>query len=230
MKCLVPLMTKSPPCCTALVFIPRRSEPACGSLMARHSTRSPHTLKPLRCTAGKRIASLAIAALAATGLALISSNDFINRFGDFLALLLYLFTPWTAINLVDFYIVRKGHYSIREIFNPNGMYGRWNWRGLLAYGTGSLVMIPFFSTPTYQGPVARADRRHGARPVRTRPLRYYSINAHSAAWRQLSFARHIRVHASPGTSPRRRAAGPPGRQPHFPWADASVQHTTRYQC
>jgi hypothetical protein len=206
MKCLVPLMTKSPPCCTALVFIPRRSEPTCGSLMARHSTRSPRTLKPLRCTAGKRIASLAIAALAASGLALISSNDFINRFGDFLALLLYLFTPWTAINLVDFYIVRKGHYSIREIFNPNGMYGRWNWRGLLAYGTGFLVMIPFFSTPTYQGPVARADRRHGARPVRTRPLRYYSINAHSAAWRQLSFARHIRVHASPGTSPRRRAA------------------------
>src|ERR1039457_1231272 len=156
MKCLVPLMTKSPPCCTALVFIPRRSEPACGSLMARHSTRSPRTLKPLRCTAGKRIASLAIAALAATGLALISSNDFINRFGGFLALVLFLFTPWTAINLVDFYIVRKGHYSIREIFNPNGIYGRWNWRGLLAYGTGFLVMIPFFSTATYQGPVARA--------------------------------------------------------------------------
>jgi purine-cytosine permease-like protein len=106
--------------------------------MARHSTRSPRTLKPLRCTAGKRIASLAIAtlaalaALAATGLALISSNDFINRFGDFLALLLYLFTPWTAINLVDFYIVPKGHYSIREIFNPNDMYGRWNWRALTA--------------------------------------------------------------------------------------------------
>src|ERR1035441_4982164 len=175
MKCLVPLMTKSPPCCTALVFIPRRSNPARGSLMTRHSTRSPRTLKPLRCTAGKRIATLAIAALAATGLALISSNDFINRFGDFLALLLYLFTPWTAINLVDFYIVRKGHYSIREIFNPNGMYGRWNGLGLLFNGTGFLVRTPLCSTPTCQEPVARADLRHGARPVRTRPLRYYSI-------------------------------------------------------
>src|ERR1035438_10290512 len=181
MKCLVPLMTKSPPRCTALVFIPRRSEPACGSLMARHSTRSPRTLKPLRCTAGKRIASLAIAtlaalaALAATGLALISSNDFINRFGDFLALLLYLFTPWTAINLIDFYIVRKGHYSIREIFNPSGMYGRWNWRGLLAYGTGFLVMIPFFSTPTYEGPAARASpgtspRRRAASRISPGPM------------------------------------------------------------
>jgi len=113
------------------------------------------TLKPLRCTAAKRIASLLAAALAATALALMSSSDFINRFGDFLALLLYLFTPWTAINLVDFYLVRRGHYSIREIFNPRGMYGRWNWRGLTAYGTGFLVMIPFFSTAAFQGPVAR---------------------------------------------------------------------------
>ena len=71
-------------------------------------------------------------------------------------MLLYLFTPWTAINLVDFYVLRKGHYSIREIFNPNGMYGRWNWRGLLAYGVGFAVMIPCFSTGLYTGPVARA--------------------------------------------------------------------------
>ncbi len=113
------------------------------------------TLKPLRCTAAKRIASLLAAALAATALALMSSSDVINRFGVFLALLLYLFTPWTAINLVDFYVVRRGHYSIREIFNPRGMYGRWNWRGLTAYGTGFLVMIPFFSTAAFQGPVAR---------------------------------------------------------------------------
>jgi len=70
--------------------------------------------------------------------------------------LLYLFTPWTAINLVDFYVVRKGHYSIREIFNPDGIYGRWNWRGLTAYGVGFVVMIPCFSTGPYTGPVARA--------------------------------------------------------------------------
>jgi purine-cytosine permease-like protein len=78
-----------------------------------------------------------------------------DRFEDYLAVLLYLFTPWTAINLVDFYVVRKGHYSIREIFNPSGMYGRWNWRGLLAYGVGFIAMIPFFSTDMYHGIVAR---------------------------------------------------------------------------
>ncbi len=114
------------------------------------------TVRPLRCTLGKRLASLAVALAASTLLALNSSGNFVARFQDYLSLLLYLFTPWTAINLVDFYVVRKGHYSIREIFNASGMYGRWNWRGLIAYVVGFLVMIPFFSTDLYTGPVARA--------------------------------------------------------------------------
>ena len=116
------------------------------------------TVSPLRCTVGKRLASLAVAFIASCVIAVGSSSDFVNRFEDLLALLLYLFTPWTAINLVDFYLVRKGHYSIREIFNPAGMYGRWNWRGLTAYAIGFVAMIPFFSSGMYTGPVARALR------------------------------------------------------------------------
>jgi purine-cytosine permease-like protein len=114
------------------------------------------TVKPLKCTAGKRVTSLLVAFVASCSIAVSSSGDFVNRFEDLLAVLLYLFTPWTAINLVDFYVVRRGHYSIREIFNPAGMYGRWNWRGLTAYLVGFIVMIPFFSTTLYTGPVARA--------------------------------------------------------------------------
>jgi nucleobase:cation symporter-1, NCS1 family len=114
------------------------------------------TVKPLVCTVGKRVATLLVAFIAASAIALNSSGNFVNRFEDLLNVLLYLFTPWTAINLVDFYVVRRGHYSIREIFNPHGMYGRWNWRGLIAYVIGFMVMIPFFSTDLYRGPVARA--------------------------------------------------------------------------
>ena len=113
------------------------------------------TFKPLKSGIGKRAASLAVAAILAIAIALDSSSDFLRRFSEMLSVLLYLFTPWTAINLVDFYLVRKGHYSVREIFNPRGMYGRWNWRGLLAYGAGFAAMIPFFSTGLYKGPVAR---------------------------------------------------------------------------
>ncbi len=110
---------------------------------------------PVRPTAGKRIASLAVIGLAAGTIALCASGDFVHRFGDLLAVLLYLFTPWTAVNLIDFYIVRKSCYSVREIFNPDGLYGRWNWRGLLAYGAGFAAMVPFFSTGIYVGPIAR---------------------------------------------------------------------------
>ncbi len=114
------------------------------------------SLRPSRLTLAKRVLTLLVSAVIATSLAMRSSHDFAEKFSAFLSVLLYLFTPWTAINLVDFYVVRKGHYSVREIFNANGMYGRWNWRGLLAYGVGFVAMIPFFSTGLYIGPVAAA--------------------------------------------------------------------------
>jgi len=103
-----------------------------------------------------RIVAITVSVTLATAIALASSADFIHRFEDLLAVLLYLFTPWTAINLVDFFWVRKGRYSVREIFNPNGIYGRWSWRGLVAYAAGFIAMIPCFSTAMYTGPVAHA--------------------------------------------------------------------------
>ena len=114
------------------------------------------TCKKMHIGLGKRIATLALAAIVSTVIALDSSSDFLTRFSALLSLLLYLFTPWTAVNLVDFYVVRRGHYSVREIFNPRGMYGRWQWRGLAAYAAGFIAMIPFFSTDFYTGPIARA--------------------------------------------------------------------------
>ena len=59
-------------------------------------------------------------------------------------------TWWTSTGCASA-TTRSGRFSIRE-----GMYGRWNWRGLLAYGVGFVAMIPFFSTGTFTGPVARA--------------------------------------------------------------------------
>jgi nucleobase:cation symporter-1, NCS1 family len=52
--------------------------------------------------------------------------------------------------------VRKGHYAIAEIFKPDGIYGRWAWRGIAAYLLGLAAMVPFFSTPKFTGPVAKA--------------------------------------------------------------------------
>ena len=114
------------------------------------------SINPSTPTLKKRLLTLLVSMAAASGIALASSQNFVAEFSEFLAVLLYLFTPWTAINLVDFYLIRKGHYSVREIFNSNGMYGRWNWRGLWAYAIGFAAMVPFFSTESWKGPVAEA--------------------------------------------------------------------------
>ena len=41
-------------------------------------------------------------------------------------LMSYFLIPWTAINLVDYYCLRKGQYRIDDIFDLNGIYGRIN--------------------------------------------------------------------------------------------------------
>jgi purine-cytosine permease-like protein len=60
-----------------------------------------------------------------------------------LTLMLYLLVPWTVTNLIDFFFVRRGHYAILDIFNPNGVYGVWSHRGLIAYAAGFAAEIPF---------------------------------------------------------------------------------------
>ena len=70
---------------------------------------------------------------------------------DSLTLMLYLLVPWTALNLVDFFFVRRGHYAITDIFRPDGVYGKWGWRGLTAYGVGFAAMIPFMVLPPHVG-------------------------------------------------------------------------------
>jgi cytosine/uracil/thiamine/allantoin permease len=60
-----------------------------------------------------------------------------------LLIMLVLLAPWTAINLVDFFLVRRGHYAITDLFNPKGIYGSWSRRGVIAYLIGVIVEIPF---------------------------------------------------------------------------------------
>jgi NCS1 family nucleobase:cation symporter-1 len=73
-----------------------------------------------------------------------------------LVLMLYFLIPWSTVNLIDYFYLRKGRYSIPDLFEPNGIYGSWNARGLLAYAVGFTVSIPFFVVPNvYTGPLAR---------------------------------------------------------------------------
>ncbi len=114
------------------------------------------SFKKVRPTSTVRIVTITITAVLSVIPALLIGANFLTNFEDFLLLVLYLFVPWTAVNLVDYYIVRRGHYAIAEIFNPHGMYGRWGWRGIISYLVGFALMLPFFSTSKYSGWVANA--------------------------------------------------------------------------
>jgi purine-cytosine permease-like protein len=124
-----------------------------GSLTAIGAIDSFRRIRP---TLGVRVATISFTAAISLVVALISSESFLTNFEDFLLLILYLFVPWTAVNLIDYYVVRRGHYAVEEIFKPDGIYGRWGWRGIVAYLIGFGAMVPFFSTPDFTGPVAKA--------------------------------------------------------------------------
>jgi nucleobase:cation symporter-1, NCS1 family len=112
--------------------------------------------KQMRPTVQLRVIGLILVGLVSLAIALFIPDDYLGSFNTFILLMLYFLVPWTAVNLVDFYFVRHGKYAITEIFNPNGIYGRWAWRGVVAYLLGFAAMIPFFSTSFYTGPAAAA--------------------------------------------------------------------------
>ncbi|MGE8070462.1 purine-cytosine permease family protein [Serratia ureilytica] len=101
-----------------------------------------------------RMAGIGVVALTVFAVALAIPASYLASFNTFVLLMLYFLVPWTAVNLMDFYVVRGGHYAIGEIFNPAGIYGRWGGSGLTAYAIGMLAMVPFMTLGFYTGPFA----------------------------------------------------------------------------
>ncbi|MBF3290765.1 cytosine permease, partial [Pseudomonas aeruginosa] len=81
-------------------------------------------------TLNLRVTGIGVIALVVFGVALSIPESYLGSFNTFVLLMLYFLVPWTAVNLVDFYFVRNGHYAISEIFNPEGIYGHWGRPGL----------------------------------------------------------------------------------------------------
>jgi NCS1 family nucleobase:cation symporter-1 len=89
--------------------------------------------------------------------ALLGKAAFLANYEDFILLLLYVLVPWTAINLVDYYLLRHGVYDIASFFRQDGgIYGRVNAAAVTCYALGILVQLPFVASPLYTGPYARA--------------------------------------------------------------------------
>jgi NCS1 family nucleobase:cation symporter-1 len=106
-------------------------------------------------TISRRVRTVYIAAFIAVSviIALAASADFLDNFKNFVLVLLMVFTPWSAINLIDFYLISKERVEVDALYDPDGRYGRWNVRALACYGIGIVVQIPFLAQKLYTGPV-----------------------------------------------------------------------------
>lgn len=109
---------------------------------------------------GSTIPAVVIRAVACGGfaagggyVAAVISGSFLTDLSNFLNFLLYLLAPWSAINLVDFYLVRKGHYDVRDLTRRAGRYGLVNWPTLLIFAVSVLVQLPFVESeyPAFTG-------------------------------------------------------------------------------
>jgi NCS1 family nucleobase:cation symporter-1 len=97
------------------------------------------------------IAVIAVSVL----VALLATKDFLNVFKNFVLLLLMVFTPWSVINLVDYYKVSRDRLDIPALYSPAGRYGKWNVVALVSYAVGVVVQIPFLAQAMYTGPITK---------------------------------------------------------------------------
>lgn len=103
-----------------------------------------------------RAAYVTVLLVLAAIVALLASADFLDNFKNFVLLLLMVFTPWSAINLTDYYLVSKERVDIPALYDPRGRYGTWNPVALTTYAVGIVVQVPFLAQSLYTGPVTTA--------------------------------------------------------------------------
>lgn len=78
--------------------------------------------------------------------------EFIMLFANFIIIVMI---PWSTINLVDFFLVRRGKYKTEDFFDTDGEYGKYNWIGIWALVISVAVEIPFISTDGFTGFMAQ---------------------------------------------------------------------------
>ena len=111
------------------------------------------TFREVRRSVLMRVAGSLLVIAAGTLSALFGYRHFVDNLANFLNVLLYVFIPWSAINLTDYYLVKRGSYDVASFFTPHGRYGGYLWRGLIAYLLAVAVQVPFIDQAFYTGPL-----------------------------------------------------------------------------
>lgn len=87
---------------------------------------------------------------------LYATGQVLDVMGLFLSIAIYVLVPWSAINLTDFFIIRKANYRLAEFDARRVDRVMWKWQGILAYVIAILFMVPFFELQFFEGPLAAA--------------------------------------------------------------------------
>jgi purine-cytosine permease-like protein len=104
--------------------------------------------RPVVPTARLRVVTIIVLSVVWIVAGLLLTNS-VTALNNALLFMLYLLAPWTAINLLDFFLVRHGHYAITDLFTPTGIYGRWGRAGVISYVVAVLVEVPFMFVPGF---------------------------------------------------------------------------------
>jgi NCS1 family nucleobase:cation symporter-1 len=110
------------------------------------------TVTRVKRTVTPRIVGIVLMVVAAVIAAVVGYHSFLENFVNFLDVLIFIFFPWSAINLADFYLVRRGHYDIQAFFDPDGIYGKFQAPATIAYVIGLVVELLFVNQTYYTGP------------------------------------------------------------------------------
>jgi nucleobase:cation symporter-1, NCS1 family len=109
-----------------------------------------------RARSGVRITIACTIYVVALLISIYSVPNFLALYSRFNELLLYLLIPWTAVNLVDYYLIRFGDYDVPSFFAADGgIYGHYNVTALVCYLVGIAAQAPFIAADFYTGPLAR---------------------------------------------------------------------------
>ncbi|MGW7433186.1 purine-cytosine permease family protein [Streptomyces sp. NPDC054861] len=86
------------------------------------------------------------------------SESFAHAFDNWMTSILVWISPWAGIMLVEFFILRRGHVDVAELYREVGPAGGVKGRALFSLGVGILAgwSWQYGLVPIMQGPLARA--------------------------------------------------------------------------
>jgi NCS1 nucleoside transporter family len=88
----------------------------------------------------------------------LSAPSFAKAFDNWMISLLMWMSPWAGVVMADFYIKRKGHVDVAELYRSpeTSTYGDINWSGMIAFILGLVATWLFQDglVPALQGPIS----------------------------------------------------------------------------